>query len=119
MFVLSVTQYLHAEGLQYNMRKEHNKNHKEGEEIKCKTKKKNSKAPYIRQEIKEYDCEECKKSYKGKQAEEHVKKHLEAMIKGKSIEESRSNGQAPGVLGMLLRNIPSICTSEVMAKPQK
>jgi hypothetical protein len=90
------------------------KNHKEGEETKCKTKKKNSKAPYIRQEIKEYDCEECKKSYKGKQAEEHVKKHLEAMIKGKSIEESRSNGQAPGVLGMLLRNIPSICRPEVI-----
>jgi len=83
------------------------RNHKAGEAIKCKTKKKNTKAPYVRHEMKEFECEECKKSYKGKQAEEHVKKHLEAIIKGKKVEESNTSGHARGVLGMLMRNIPS------------
>ena len=57
--------------------------------------------------MKEFECEECKKSYKGKQAEEHVKKHLEAIIKGEKVKESNTSGHARGVLGMLMRNIPS------------
>ena len=57
--------------------------------------------------MKEFECEECKKTYKGKLAEEHVKKHLEAIIKGKKIEENNTSGQARGVLGMLMRRIPN------------
>ena len=64
----------------------------------------NKKAAYVKQELKEYECGECQKTYKGKETEEHVKKHLEAIIKGTSMDKKESKGQALGVLGMLITN---------------
>ncbi len=62
------------------------------------------KPAYIKQELQEYECKECKNTYKGKGAEENVKKHLEAIINWTSIEEDMTSGQAMGVLGMPMRN---------------
>jgi hypothetical protein len=73
-------------------------------EIKCVTKKKNKKVEYKKTLIKEYDCEECQKSYQGTKAEEHLKEHIIGIITGEQIKkEEKEKGAALGVLGMLMR----------------
>jgi hypothetical protein len=73
---------------------------KDNSQTVCKTKNMNKGAPYKKNNLASYECNECNKTFKLDEIDKHIKAHIEHLIFQKTM--NLQGGRPMGVLGMLM-----------------
>ena len=74
---------------------------KDNNQTMCKTKNMNKGAPYRKTNLASYECNECNKTFKLDEIDQHLKAHIEHSIFQKTM--IIEGGGQMGVLGMLMK----------------